>query len=195
MNIEISEDHVYTVDGVVRPSVTQILRDMGFIDYDAVPIDCRNKGLRRGEAVHLACQFIDEEEEGDEIDIPEWLDPYVNAYKHFTTETGFKVLMCETAMYHAEMGYCGMLDRAGVFPSGQQAVLDIKTGAVQDWVRLQTVGYSEMIRPRRYRQRCALELKPTGKYRLHGPWTDIDDFLDWQAIVRAYHRKHRKGRG
>ena len=50
--------HVYTVAGVERPSVTQILKDAGLIDTTWYTDEAR----QRGRAVHLAAQFLDEDD-------------------------------------------------------------------------------------------------------------------------------------
>ncbi len=86
-NIELDEDHhVYNVGGVIRPSVTQVLKDAGLIDTHWYTEEAR----LRGKAVHAACQFFDE----DDLDWESVLPPYqgyIQGWARFKQESGFQI--------------------------------------------------------------------------------------------------------
>ena len=54
------DSHLYRVDGIIVPSVTQVLEDVGIVDYSRLPGSTREMALRRGSAVHAACHYDDE---------------------------------------------------------------------------------------------------------------------------------------
>ena len=70
--------HVYTVARVQRPSVTQILKDAGLIDTTWYTDEARE----RGRAVHLATQFLDEDDLDWDTVLPQY-GGYLAAWERF----------------------------------------------------------------------------------------------------------------
>src|SRR5215469_8663322 len=82
------EGHVYTVNGRVTRSTTQVLSDAGISDFSMVPRDILQYAQERGTAVHRAIHY---EMEGD-LDFstvaPE-IEPYLVARRKFMKVSGF----------------------------------------------------------------------------------------------------------
>jgi hypothetical protein len=180
-------EHVYRVDGVVRPSVTQILAGVGLID----PRWFTPESRARGQAVHAACHYLDE---GD-LDLasvaPE-IEKYVDAWMCFKRDVSLEVVSAEQLVYRPAHGYCGRLDRVARMHGGpSQFVLDIKTGGPADWHRLQTAAYAGCL-PGFYR-RATVHLGSDGRYayafREHKLSESMRDWADFQACLRVFELK------
>ena len=107
------ERHVYTLDGIVLPSVTGVLKAEGFIDTRFFDEYSRT----RGTLVHLATEY-DDTGELDEDSLDPVIVPYVEAWRKFKKESGFVVEAVETAMCNKTHRFAGKIDRRGSFPSG-----------------------------------------------------------------------------
>jgi hypothetical protein len=116
--------HTYRLNGVVLPSVTQLLKPIG-PDFSMVPPDVLERKRQLGTAVHLACE-LDDNDELDEID--DALVPYVLAWQLFKAQTGVEILLNERRLHHPVLRYAGTLDRL-VSMRGAVWMLDIKTAA------------------------------------------------------------------
>jgi hypothetical protein len=197
-DIELDEHrHVYRVGGIVRPSVTQALKEAGLIDTHWYTEEAR----LRGKAAHVACQFLDE----DDLDWESVLAPYrgfVQGWAKFKRDSGFQIgrdgegrLLVEYRVYHPLFGYCGTLDRQGTIGSTDY-VIDLKTGAAEDWHGYQLAGYSQCFPNPLARKRLTVHLKANGCYttREYG----LDRFAyDWQvfsASVVIWQAKNKKRR-
>lgn len=189
------QEHIYTVDGVLRPSVTQALKDVGLIDGQWYTDEAR----LRGKAVHAACQFLDEEDLNWDTVLPEYRG-YVQAWENFKRETGFQIgrdpdghLLSEYRLYHPGFGYCGTLDRQGAIGTSDY-ILDIKTGEPEEWHAYQLAGYSQFFRNALARKRLTVHLKATGRYTTRE--YPLDRFAsDWQvfsASVVIWQAKNKK---
>jgi hypothetical protein len=156
-------EHIYSLNGVAVPSVTQILSDVGIVDYSQIPDGIRVMALERGRQVHLITQFFDENDLGR-------FDPklagYLDAWKRFREETGFVPELIEHQVYNEVWDFAGTLDRTGVM-AGARCLADIKTGIVPYWAAFQTAAYASCFdKPATFR-RMAVGLLPDGSYRIH----------------------------
>jgi hypothetical protein len=171
-------EHVYTQDGVVIPSVTQILEEVGLTDYDDIPRRVLARKSEIGLAAHLACELLDEDDLVRES-VPASVMPYVAAYERFKAEAGFEPAMLERRMV-AElngMKYGMTPDRVGLFRE-RPSVLDLKCAAqVQKCWGIQLAGYAlGLPRPKttpRY-DRYVIWLRPDETYRVL-PFADVTD--------------------
>ena len=130
--------HEYREDGVVLPSVTQVLKRVGLLD---------TKGFSRrsanfGTAVHDATALIDlgqktvEEYEDD----PRYR--YLKAWVLFKEIHHPVILEVEQIVGGVEVGCAGTLDRLALFPwDPRPCVIDLKTGKAKLWHPLQLAGY------------------------------------------------------
>jgi hypothetical protein len=134
--------HVYTLDGVVIPSVSTILAPIK-TDFNSIPASVLNKARDRGHAVHFACQLFDEDDlDWDTLD-PQ-IEPYVRGWQKFTAEHDPLWTRIEVSDYHKTMLYAGTPDRKGAF-GGKNVVVDIKaTFDLSPEVQVQLSGYDLM---------------------------------------------------
>ncbi|MBF0336928.1 MAG: PD-(D/E)XK nuclease family protein [Nitrospirae bacterium] len=179
--------HTYTLNGVVQPSVTQILLAMELYKGHEFMTD---EHATRGKYVHLACELLDRDDL-DETDLDESLRGYVEAYKKFKVESGFKPELIEYRVCSRIYGFAGTLDRTGTI-NEIYCILDIKSGVKQPCDALQTAaymvalgeekGWEKKVRCQRY----ALYLGKDETYKLeqHANHTDKDVFLSALAVCK-----------
>ena len=134
-----AETHTYRVNGMVVPSVTQVLRSVGLAIEPYSPNG--EQAMERGARVHLACLYDDD---GDilESEFTEEELGYLAGWRKFKEETRWVSLSREKPFY-SERGYCGTPDAIGSFPNQGVAVLDIKTGTFERWHKLQRAAYTD----------------------------------------------------
>lgn len=152
--------HTYTREGVVVPSVTQLLEDVGIINYDFLPEGTRIMALERGRYVHAVCEFDDQ---GDLGEYDNSLTGYLEAWREFRRVHGFAPRLIEHRGY-SPFGFAGTLDRLGTFSNGSHALIDLKTSVVPYWAKFQLAGYASFFdSPARYR-RMAVALHEDGTF-------------------------------
>lgn len=188
VEIVFSEDpHSYSVGGIVRPSTTQILADLGFTDYSM----CTEQARERGKAVHQAVHFL-EDNDLDWNTVHPIVRPYLEAYLLMKEQTGWIPHVREHRVFCPVYNYCGTLDGFGEMPRlGLEEVLaDYKSGMEQA-ARYQTASYASAYN-KPLAKRCTIRLQNNGKYSI--TWYDKPenrkDVAGWRAIVTAYHLKH-----
>ena len=79
----IDSTHQYLVNGVIVPSITQIIKMEFGNKYDGIPKEVLNRAAQKGTEMHLAIELY--EKEGKETDIPE-LKNYKFLKKHYKWE-------------------------------------------------------------------------------------------------------------
>jgi hypothetical protein len=104
------EGHIYTADGKIIPSITQILKAEGFIDTTFYDEWSRDKGSM----VHLAIHY-DITGELDEDTIDDEIRPYMIAWRKFLSHSGFTVDKSEVPAINKLYGYAGTPDLVGCF--------------------------------------------------------------------------------
>jgi hypothetical protein len=105
------EGHTYTHNGLIVPSITQILMAEGFIDATWFDEWSRDKGSM----VHLACHY-DLTDELDYDTVDDEIIPYLSGFRKFMNESGFKVERSEVPAINITHGYAGTPDLIGCFP-------------------------------------------------------------------------------
>jgi hypothetical protein len=182
--------HTYTVGNRRLPGVTTILRAAGLLDqYDAMPVTTREFAFSRGRAVHTATRLYDEQDL-DESTLDPAVAPYLTAWISFRSMCCFDPIHVETPVHSAAYQYAGTLDRIGTIrlpntSAKTRCLLDIKTGPVQPWVRLQTAAYQYAARERGIDPgviRFGLSLRQDGTWQLSNVWMDP---ADWQVFAAA----------
>lgn len=146
MTIEFNaERHEYKTNGVIVPSVTQILQAEGLSDFSAVPKDRLEYSLALGSAVHRGAELhelgtLDETTVDPEVKLR--LDQWLLFLDHSKAKEFFadKKRHVEI-MLASKIGFAGTLDRLYV---GAKAaiIVDIKTGIETPAAPIQTAGYS-----------------------------------------------------
>jgi len=192
VNIEfIEEGHIYKVDGVVVPSVTQVLD--GLYDLSKFSPDTLETARQKGIAVHKMVE-LDCLKKLDEQALPEWMLPVFIQWRKFVAESGFKFMESECVVYHPTYRYAGTLDLYGSV-KGRLAIIDIKRSfAAGPTIGLQMAAYAAA----KYNDtklpdldRYALKLNENGPYRLE-PFTDKSDFTTFLSLltIKNWKRKH-----
>jgi hypothetical protein len=185
------EKHEYRVDGVVLPSVTQIIR---FLNYDTATTArswLRDVAASRGSRIHSYCADVDM---GAEPDAYDWdCIEYVKAYKAFLRDYRPQWTHIEVATGSKELGYAGTIDRIGVI-DGDSIIVDLKSGSTVKHVTLtaQLHGYTYLALinglVNTTPKRLGVQLKKDGTYRLY--WCELDYNL-WMACM-TLHKKLEK---
>jgi hypothetical protein len=198
--------HEYrTAAGVYVPSVTQILAKSGLCDFSFVEEEIRVRSMQRGSNVHWMLQ-LEDEGKLNYRQVPLALRPYRKAYLDWRDKSGFLPELIEQ-QFISHLGFAGTLDRYGhfpttaMFPNGSTAVVDFKTGEVQDWVRYQLAAYSTGIHAHpimaRTVRRIALALRADGAYRVKefyaDTWEhDFSVFMEAKRRTDAGHVDHER---
>jgi len=174
--------HIYRIDGVVVPSVTQVLVAEGFIDATWFTEYSRDKGINK----HLTIHYY-ETDQLDEENLDPVLKNTLDAWKAFKLDTGFVVSASETPLYSAQYRFAGTPDILGTFRDTTPAIIDFKGQVVSPWVGLQLAA-QEILEGTHGRKRFALQLMDTGKYKLH-LFTDRQDRNIFMAALSIHHWK------
>lgn len=182
MNIEFNaERHKYRVNGLIVPSVTQVLSSVGLPDLSGIPAELLEWKAGLGSAVHKATD-LDDYGELDEKSLHPAIKPYLEAYRKFKVESGFSPDKIEQMVYSPAHGYIGTYDRIGTTGT-KSALIDFKTGLTDPLcVGPQTAAYEyaesgQFGKLKRY----ALKLNKDATYRL----IKLDNKMDFQIFLNA----------
>ena len=117
------ERHIYRLDGVILPSVTQIMRPLSDEKYKDIDQDVLEAAAQRGTAVHSACEFFGLH--GAEEIEPEY-QMYFDAFLAWNREHDVKYIKTEQAIWHKQLLYAGTLDLIASV-DGVLTLVDYKT--------------------------------------------------------------------
>lgn len=180
--------HTYTVAGVVWPSVTGILRDVGLIKGDWYTEWARE----RGTAVHHWLRMVDLLLCAVD-DVPERWRPYVRQWIAFRDREVTEIHVNEEPLANHGLQFCGTPDRVVTyrrFPT----IFDFKTGYPEQWHATQTALYSLLLPdPWRYR-RGALYLDGSEKPArlvMHEEKSDLDVARAAVTVSCAIRRRNK----
>lgn len=175
----------YRIDGRRVPSVTEVLKMGGWIDFSGVDPAVLSRAAARGTFVHEASELIDE----DDLDwstVPREWEGYVRAYADFRQASDLEIVASEEIVRNEAYRYCGQLDRRGTL-RGRPCIVDIKTSyQPSDTWGIQIAGYAATFKGVSH-DRYALWLRRDGTYRLI-PYTHQDDerlFLSTAVVVNG----------
>lgn len=195
--------HVYTLDGVVVPSVTGILQASGLIDFTGIPASILEVAKRRGSIVHEAVHFFNEGDldvEQFEIDFPDYVG-YLDGWRSFRAQRHFVPVLNECRIASRRHQVAGTLDCLGEL-DGEAVLLDYATGNPADVSKdYQCAAYlgialewadelegdvrlTEFFMRHELVRRYAVALKKTGTFALH-PYGDPADFRKFLTLVEA----------
>ncbi len=175
------ERHRYLKDGVAIPSVTQILKGVGYIDTTYI-----TEGQdKKGKIVHSMCHYV---WKGtlDISTVDKRLEKYLGAFLEFLAVSYVKIEDMEILVYNPMYNYAGRADIKGTI-NGIPAIIDIKTGAPVWWHGYQSAGYAKALFPTDARRvsRYGLHLSDDGTFKLdpHDRPNDALIFLSAAAVV------------
>jgi hypothetical protein len=166
------------------PSTTQIIRHFGLMaDLER---NSNPAAMRRGRLVTAACHLLAASEplgEGWEARHEE-CQPYLDAYRKFLREHNFVLLEAEREYRHETLRFVSHPDQIGSLDGRSPVDLELKSGSMPLWCRLQTAGQVLAIGQPAMR-RYALHLRADGSYNLipHDDYRDLDRF---RAMVETW---------
>ena len=140
----IDDTHTYLVDGIIVPSITQLIKMKFNNKYDAVPKEVLKKAADKGTAMHLAIELY--EKENKESDLVE-----LKNYKFLKKHLKWNVIQSEIPIilfYNGKPIAAGRLDQV-IEMNGKKGINDLKRTASFDkeYVALQTnlyrIGYKQ----------------------------------------------------
>lgn len=131
--------HTYYLDGVIVPSVTQILYRAGLINFSYVDTETLRQKADIGTKVHTACQMWDDDELDEETLHPV-LAGYLDSWKKFREMTGFIPDVHEKMVISRRYKFGGTMDVVGMIGK-DRTLVDIKTGCKTKAHPIQTAAY------------------------------------------------------
>jgi hypothetical protein len=183
------DGHLYkTSEGIVRPSITQMMQAAGIYDFSRVPRDVLENARRRGTNVHRWCQEWDLYGSIDESWIADDEMPYVEAWIKFKRDSKIVIRKVETPMLRPIAGVLigGTPDVEGFIGSRPVVVERKACRAVHIGWGVQTALQEMLItgKPRvGHIDRIAVQLKPNGDYKAI-PHEDSSDGDAGLALVQ-----------
>ncbi len=195
--------HVYTLDGIIVPSVTGILQASGLIDFSGIPEAILDAARLRGTRVHEAVHFFNE----DDLDVEAFRDDfptyagYLDGWLSFRQQRHFVPVVNECRIASRRHQLAGTLDCLGEL-DGEAVLLDYATGDPLDVSKdYQTAAYlglalewaqepdgdprlADFFARHPLVRRYAVALKKTGTFALH-PFNDPADFRKFLTLVEA----------
>ena len=179
--------HVYSVDGRVYPSVTQII-SATFPDlFAAIPPAVLARKANLGTAVHAAIELY-LHEELDTSSMHPAIMPYFESWLAWATDEIQTTVQLE-ARFASVLGYAGTVDWVGDTSTHGLCILDWKTTASPSRThRIQTAGYAVGL-PEPLAKRGCLYLKGDGSRAILNLHPDPRDIVDWTSVLRVYNLK------
>lgn len=181
------EKHLYTLRGMMLPSVTQIMKPMSLMLYsnvnDATLYEAADRGTRAHAQVEAIVKYGVEEFDED-------TEGYIRAFQAFQENYNKKWLASEYRTYHKLMRYAGTIDLiADACADGEVDVIDIKTTAQFHRAMLQTQlgAYAQALKSWGVKVNgvYGLQLLKDGQYRFERLEEDYSTFLHCMGIVNA----------
>lgn len=141
--IEFNEkDHIYMKNGIVLPSVTQIMQPLYEAVYGKADMNASDNGKSKGKEIHRA---IDDYCEFGMIDISEEYRPYLDNFIRYIDEHQYEIVASEVMLYHPVYNYAGTIDIIVTDKKGEYGLIDNKTGDLQPKLHaVQLQAYTDM---------------------------------------------------
>jgi hypothetical protein len=179
MNIEfIDSTHTYLVNGVIVPSVTQIMKPVSEAYYADIPSFVLNNAAGRGTRVHKA---IYDYENGDETD--DELLPYLRTYLTAKKLKGFEPIKQEFVL--TDGTFCGTIDMLATMDK-EQVLIDLKVTSKfnKELAEIQLAGYEELCEKNNIQVGRSYILHLTkDSYKLHKVTPNYDK---WAELKKNY---------
>ena len=189
-------NHIYKLDGVIIPGYSQIVKDLGLIDYSHVPHNNLTWKAKVGKAVHTAI-FLNNTDELDMDSLDEVVNSYFKSWLMFAEFYQANILT-----QYSEKPICSVKWRYGVTPDivaevkGGLTIVEVKTVSQMNPVTaLQTEAQKIAVEETyklKIKQRWGLKLIPNAMPKLE-VYTEISDFTVWASAVNLWHHKERLG--
>lgn len=204
------ERHVYAIDGVVIPSVTQVLEEERFVDFSSVPNDTLEQAKARGTYVHQVLHAL-LEEDFDLNDTDPRFRGYVDSALAYLDGAKLRPLRnddgapiaVEYRFWDRIRGFAGTVDYVAWDPDDVLSLNDWKTGEPTDVAAaLQTAAYEYGLRLTLFPdhrfpiRRRAIKLYRDGKAGRVEPYDDVRDMgMFFTALSCVHFRRNRMRHG
>ena len=142
MNNELTftdELHEYKLDGIVIPSVTQVIEKSSLVNLDWVSPELLEQKADLGAKVHSTTEFYDKSTL-DLENLHPLLSKYLDQWIKFRHDYEFEPTEIELRLAHPLYRFAGTIDRVG-YIKDELTLLDIKSGTIQKAYAIQTAGY------------------------------------------------------
>lgn len=135
------ETHTYLLDGIVIPSVSEIIRIL--YDYSSVSEELLKSKAMLGTNIHLTLEYYDK---GilDEDSLHPLLNRYLNVWKRFIKDYNPEWLNIEYMAFNEKLKYAGTIDRVCLIGDSKY-IIDIKTGIPNSAHKVQTMAYKLLL--------------------------------------------------
>jgi hypothetical protein len=188
--------HAYAVDGRPLISVTQAIKESlsGTLDEEYWTDEARLRGSYVHEAILYHSQGDLDESTLDPI-----VQPYFAGYLKFLAQYQPDIRHIETRVFDEAASYAGTFDlvcQLSTHAPNTIDLIDVKSGMVPWWVRLQLAGYRRLVQrvyPNHHICPWALHLREDGTSRLVPVWvghvtlSNRRDEQDFLSILRTAH--------
>lgn len=187
------ETHIYKLDGVAIPSVTQAIKGAGLMDLSFVSKELLEAKADLGKKIHTTTELYDRNNL-DMNKLHPTLRGYLNAWIKFEDECQFIPTSIEMMKYHPLYRYAGRIDRIGMMQNVLTQV-DLKSGVHHPSYAIQSAAYVELCnygKPKAecIKKRITVYLKEDGTYQLkeYKDERDIRIFLASLTINNYLHK-------
>lgn len=190
-----SATHTYRYEGVVVPSVTQIIAPLN--DFSRVAPDVLEAARSFGTAVHRATELSDAGTL-DPTSISTAVAPRLTAWRNFLQEYTVTTLASEVRVYHPAFRYGGTLDRYALV-DGEPFILDIKTGGACPSYGPQLAAYTEAWKSGHLsqpipRRACVYLMEDTRYKFIECPYPEFrQDFSVFLSCLTIYNFRQKHG--
>lgn len=175
----IDEGHFYLVNGILTPSVSQLLKQVFPNKYKGIPRRILDAKASYGTTVHDAIERLENGEKMPNMNVFQKLS--IEQYEKLKAKHGFKVQNQEQIIHYRDC-YCGRYDMTLVNQDGALCLGDIKTTSQldKDYLSWQLSLY-EMA----YEYTFQTEQFPFSKfYCVWLPKNDLGEFVEIKRIER-----------
>ena len=181
------EKHLYTLNGVKLPSVTEIMKPLADKEYKAVSEEVLNHAAKRGTAVHNAIEnWIKYEID----DISEENRGYFNSFLKWWTENTPELVGSEIRAYHRRLMYAGTVDLL-CYIGGKLTLVDYKTTytVLEKNCAVQLEAYNQMLKSFGIcvERKMILHLTKTGEPKVYEyPVADLERLEVFKSLKCVY---------
>jgi hypothetical protein len=190
----IEDGHIYKLDGIVIPGVTDLVRPLGE-DIDEMQENAVEAAADRGVTCHKVLELLLGGE--TEIEYPDAYEPYVEAIRLFLSEHEIIPLSIETPICSERLRVGGTPDLLCYY-DGKLAALDYKfvSQIAKSKVQAQLNGYMELLIDSGVfpEELHAVQFLNDGKYRPYPVSINNKWFVACYEIYMRKNCKHPRGR-
>ena len=186
--------HVYKLNGILIPSVSEIMRPLSTAEYGTIDENILAQAAERGSSVHEAIEnYIKFEIE----DCDPAYQAYFDAFLSWKARYGVEIVASETAVYHKAFMYAGTVDILCMIKDALWLV-DIKTTAKLNRMLtdVQLTAYNQALASHNVKtdHKAVLLLKKDGSVLFEPVDDDPKPWATFGALLTVYGhiQRHRR---